>query len=138
MQVVRLIGALVAIAGLVSTAYFGEKILVAAGGAGISLGIGIVVGAKRAHNARCNELRARVEDLAKFDFLHARLNQIAARIGAKTVDLTSGEQDRAVLVRQERIAHLSGVEEYRPELLPDDPGWRFWDEAAYGLGHESS
>ncbi len=117
-------------AGLVVV--FESRIPAAFGGTVIGIGITVITTSKSAHIQRITTTRTSVEDLAKFDFLHARLNQLARQVGAPVVNLTLGEQDAAVRVRMERIAHFSALEDHRPQLQPDEPGLNFWTSDAYG------
>lgn len=103
------------------------------GGVAIGTSITLAVAARRMYRSGTADMDDRVQQLAEFDFLHARLNQIAAAVDARTVNLMDGELDAAVRVRKERIAHLSGLEEHRPELQINDKGWGFWNEDAYGI-----
>lgn len=132
MQAARAAGGAAIVIGLLLIALFDVSVVAASGGALVSLGATWTSNAKRQHERRTEVTRSSVEELARFDFLHARLNHLATKLGARTIDLTAGEQDSALRVRAERIAHLSGAEEYRPVLEPNDPGWQFWDQDAYG------
>ena len=74
--------------------------------------------------------------MAEFDFLHARLNVLSKHVGAPSVSIYDFEA--TVLTRMERIAHLGGVEEHRPDLQGNDRGWQFWTDDAYGFDESSS
>lgn len=62
---------------------------------------------------------------AEQDFLHHRLNQIAAQVGAPTVAVID-EFPAAVGVRMQHLAHMNGVEEIPLPIITDPDGWKFW------------
>lgn len=122
-----------ATAGILLIIWMESKWPASIGGVAIGTSITLLVSAHRMYRSGTADMDDRVQSLAEFDFLHARLNQIAAALGARTVSLMDGELDAAVRVRKERIAHLSGLDEHRPELQVEDTGWKFWDNEAYGI-----
>lgn len=66
---------------------------------------------------------------AELDVLHARLNHIAAKVGAPLVNLNENELDAAVHTRLDRLAHLMGLEEFG---MYHDHDADFWDNVALG------
>lgn len=74
-------------------------------------------------------VRGDLERKAEIDLIHARLNQIAVKVGARTIDLDS-ELQSAVWARMERLAHINGLEEFRAEGPASPEGWAVWDEDA--------
>lgn len=71
--------------------------------------------------------------VAERDALHARMNHLAAALGAPLVNLNEGELDDAIAYRKQRLAHLHGLEEFGDgEAARHD----FWDDLACGYPPE--
>lgn len=69
---------------------------------------------------------------AEQDLLHARLNQLAAQVGAPLLNLNEGGYQDAVTVRVQRHTHMSGLEEFRDYGHVHEDGDTFWDSLACG------
>lgn len=104
-------------------------------GALLAWGAAIVVWAFRSFGKGQQEA---IEDLrrrAELDVLHVRLNLISRHLGLPTIDLNA-EWELVVRSRMERLAHSSGLDEFR---IFDD-GWvsdadsaSFWTAEAQGM-----
>lgn len=77
-----------------------------------------------------DDISASLVGLAERDLLHARLNQLAHQCGAPLINLVDGQLQDVLAVREERHAHLSGLEEFRSPA--SDRGWSWWDNLAVG------
>ncbi len=99
-------------------------------GALIGLGTSLLVWAVSSYRSTSDQTRQALRETAEVDLLHARLNQIARRVGAPTLEL-DWEFEHAIQARIERLAHYSGLEEFRAEThgVEDD---NFWTEEALG------
>jgi transposase len=72
-----------------------------------------------------------LEQIAERDLIHARLNHLAAQLGAPLINLNDGELGSAIAMRVERHAHMSGLEEFRYGAVHEH-GDHFWDNVACG------
>ncbi len=61
---------------------------------------------------------------AETDLLHHRLNQAAPRLGIPVLDLDA-ELEAVLEARIERLAHYSGLDEFRDQ--PPATGYGFWE-----------
>ncbi|MGY1642002.1 hypothetical protein ACI782_12850 [Geodermatophilus sp. SYSU D00703] len=77
------------------------------------------------------EVLQSLERIAERDLIHARLNHLAAQLGAPLINLNEGDLSSAIAVRVERHAHTSGLEEFRYGLV-HEAGDHFWDNIACG------
>ena len=75
---------------------------------------------------------ASLRALAERDLLHARLNQVAAAVGAPLLNLNEGDLGGAIAFRQARHAHLSGLEGFTDSRYVTDAGEQFWTNTACG------
>lgn len=71
--------------------------------------------------------------MAELDLLHGRLNHIAHKIGAPMLDL-QGEIGVVLEAREERLAHFTGLDEFRPDGPLTETEW--WDPVALGIPSE--
>jgi len=69
------------------------------------------------------------------DMLHARLNKIGAVLGIPPLDLNS-ELQAVIDTRSERLAHFSGLDEYRTTTHVHGRSAEFWDDVAPGRADE--
>jgi hypothetical protein len=67
---------------------------------------------------------------SEYEVLHARLNHLADALGKPLVKMAEGNLQDITDVRQERNAHMSGLEEYRTTASAE--GWAWWDNVAMG------
>lgn len=126
------IGLVGLVAGLLSTGLVDSKnwpeVL---GGALLAWGVSIIVWAVSSYRRERDEIRADLRRNAELDLLHARLNQIAARVGAPMLILDY-QLEAAVGARMERLAHFAGLDEFREEAHTTEDGYAFWDQDALG------
>lgn len=104
-----------------------------AAGALLAWTVSGMVWAISSYKANQDVVAADLRRYAELDVLHARLNQIAAKVGAPVVNLIENELDFAIQARLDRVAHLSGLEEFG-RYDENEDGQAFWDDAALGLG----
>lgn len=105
------------------------------GGAAVLVGIAvpwgaaIILWAKASYGQERTRQREALARLAELDLLHLRLNHIAAHLGLPTLEPDS-ELDNALAHRIERLAHFTGLDEYREAGLDphERPGALFWYE----------
>lgn len=94
-----------------------------------------VVWAIISYRARTEQIYRKLRHRAELDLLHGRMNHVADKLGLPMVDLTD-DIDAVLLAREERFAHLAGLDEYRPPV--PQAGWDWWDSVALGSPPESS
>jgi hypothetical protein len=83
-------------------------------GALLAWGVSIIVWAVSSNRRRYEETLAELRRTAEVDLLHGRLNQIAMRLGAPTL-IIDHELEDAIQARTERLAHFTGLDEFRAE-----------------------
>ncbi|MFI8413563.1 hypothetical protein ACIGB6_13980 [Paeniglutamicibacter gangotriensis] len=88
-----------------------------------------VVWAISSYRAKTEEVYRKLRRRAELDLLHGRMNHVADKLGLPMVDL-SDDIDAVLLAREERFAHLAGLDEYRPSV--PQSGWDWWDSVALG------
>ena len=98
-------------------------------GALLAWAVSSVVWAVNSYQRKREVVEVDLRRVAEFDLLHARLNQLATRLNAPTIGL-SAQVEGIILAREERLAHLSGIEEFRPDAPRE--GYLFWDAEAMG------
>ena len=101
-------------------------------GALLAWSVAIVFWTTSSYKARQEVIISRLEHAAELDLLHARINQIAKRLNAPTVNLTE-DLHSILMARQQRIAHLYGLEEFGPMGDYSYRGYPFWTQDAYGV-----
>lgn len=104
----------------------------AASGALFAWAVGAMVWAVSSYRTGSQDTDASLRALAERDLLHARLNQIAAAVGAPLLNLNEGDLGGAVATRQARHAHLSGLEEFTDNRYITEAGEQFWTNTACG------
>jgi hypothetical protein len=98
-------------------------------GALLAWGVSVLIWAIASFRAEHGNTKRGLELQAQFDVLHVRLNQIADAVGARVVDVNSGGMQAILDVREERLAHLWGLEELRDAPAIDDPeALAFWQD----------
>lgn len=124
-------------AGLLSTGLVNSKnwpeVL---GSALLAWGAAIIVWAIASYRREREEIRTDLRRNAELDLLHARLNQIAARVDAPMLILDY-QLEQVVETRMEHIAHFAGLDEFREEANTSEDGYAFWDQDALGYGGSS-
>ena len=107
------------------------------GGALLAWGVSIIVWAVSSYRRAIDETRFELRHTAEVDLLHARLNQIAAKVGAPLL-VVDFELEHALGARTERLAHFSGLDEFRESGHVTTDGYRFWTQEALGYerGHD--
>lgn len=131
---VRLVAALAALVfgliglGLVRSENWREVL----GGALLAWGVSIVVWAISSYRRHIDIVTTDLRRTAEVDLLHARLNQIAKRLGAPRLILDY-QLEHAIGARMERLAHFGGLDEFRLGTHTSEEGYSFWDQDA--LGH---
>jgi hypothetical protein len=130
------IGFLGLAAGLLSTGLVdSENWPEVLGGALLAWGVSIIIWAISSYRRERDEIRTDLRRTAELDLLHARLNQIAARVGAPLLVLDY-QLEPSVGARMERLAHFAGLDEFREEAHTTEDGYAFWTQEA--LGYEAS
>lgn len=99
----------------------------------LAWGVAMIAWASTSHRNRSEEIHESLRHNAELDVLHARLNQIAERVGAPLLILDY-EFEHAVGFRYQRQAHMSGLEEFHDRAHTDEDGARFWDNISTGYG----
>ena len=90
----------------------------------------IVLWAKSSHDREMDAIRSDLRRVAEVDLLHARLNQIADRLGIPTIDLDA-QLEHVILDRQERLAHFAGLDKLNPDVHGGS-GRAFWNSIELG------
>lgn len=98
-------------------------------GAFLAWSVSGFVWAVGSYHAGQQEVRSNLRRTAEIELLHARLNHIAAKVGAPLLNLNDDSRNDTVAFRIERHAHLSRLEELGGSY---DSEGRFWDNAACG------
>lgn len=93
-----------------------------------------LVWAVNSYRARTEHVSKELRHMAELDLLHGRLNHVAYNMGLPLMDL-SGDIEAVIRAREERIAHFSGFDEYRPMGTQEGADW--WDPIALGYPTES-
>lgn len=81
-------------------------------GALLAWGVAIIVWAASSYKREQASLGAELRRAAELDVLHTRLNEIAVHVGARVLDIDT-ELEPAIAARTERLAHFSGLDEFR-------------------------
>lgn len=100
-------------------------------GALLAWSVSLGVWAVASYRSGTDAVSAEVRRSAERDLLHARLNHLADRLGAPLVDIGGGGLDDTLRAREERIAHLAGLDELRPEDA-NARGYEFWNDVSLG------
>jgi hypothetical protein len=103
-------------------------------GALLASGISMMVWAVSSYRSWRSETFEEIRRTAEVDLLHARLNQIAARVGAPLLNIDT-DLEPALSIRTERLAHYSGLNEFRTQALGSSSHPTFWDLDALGQPH---
>lgn len=114
--------------GLLATSNWRGVVGVLAG-AFLAWSVSLVVWTVSSYRTKREEIQTDLRRIAEIDLLHARLNHLAARLKAPTIDI-SAELDAVLQAREERLAHFTGLDEFR-EPAPKS-GHDFWDSEALG------
>jgi hypothetical protein len=117
----------VSAAGLLNTTNWKDVLA----GALLAWGVSVIVWASSSYRRGADEIRNDLRHSAELDLLHARLNQISARLDVRQISLDR-ELEEILGARTERLAHFSGLDEFREEALTIADGYVFWDETALG------
>jgi hypothetical protein len=99
-------------------------------GALLAWSVSVFIWAPASYHTAQQALRAALRRQAELDLLHARINQISARVGAPILDLDA-DIEPAVVARMERLAHFGSLDEFRLETTVP-PNYAFWSEEALG------
>lgn len=83
------------------------------------------------YRKRTEETSRDIRHMAELDLLHGRLNHVAHHNGLPLLEIFSGEIEEVLIAREERIAHLAGLEEYSPSVTEAGASW--WDQIALGF-----
>jgi len=124
LAVVGILVAAVAV-GLLNSANWSEVFA----GALFAWSTSLIVWAVSSYRAKTEETSLELRHMAELDLLHSRLNHVADKIGLPMLDL-SGEIQDVLSFRVERLAHLSGLDEFRPKGPQPETDW--WDPVALG------
>lgn len=118
--------------GLLAVAVSGPALVDVVGGAMLGSAVSMVVWVIASYKGGREETKQEIKRVTELDVLHARLNQIAAAVGAPLLNLES-EIEHATNARAERLAHFGGLDEYRLDFEHvGDDGYAFWDDVALG------
>lgn len=98
-------------------------------GALFAWAVSLVAWAVNSYRDKADDLSRELRRMAELDLLHARLNHVSAHLGLPVVDLQF-EIEAVLAAREERLAHLAGVDEFRPP--GPQPGAQWWDATALG------
>lgn len=120
-------------AGIVDRANWPEIL----GGALLAWGVSIIVWAVSSYRRATEEIRSELRHNAEVDLLHARLNQIAGKVGAPLL-IVDYELERALDARTERLAHFSGLDEFREGAHTTPEGYEFWTQEALGYERDGT
>jgi hypothetical protein len=100
-----------------------------AAGALLAWGVSMIVWARSQYVNDIEVPKDSLRETAETDLLHARLNQIAKRVGAPSIAIDY-ELEHAIAARQDRLAHYAGLFELGGNHGAEDDN--FWDEGALG------
>ena len=120
---IGVVGVVVAAVGLGLSASFNA--VTAIGGFLLGVSVSVVTWAYKSNSSEYADVEAEVQSMAELELLHGRLNAISAKLGLDTIELSRQLYD-TLAIRKERIAHYSGLDEYRPDISEHQDGWRFW------------
>ena len=107
------------------------------GGAVLAWGVSIMVWAASAYGRDRDEIATDLRRNAELDLLHARLNQIAARVGARPLILDH-ELEHFVGYRMQRLAHFAGLDEFHGAAHTTPDAHLFWDAEALGYSESNA
>jgi hypothetical protein len=100
-------------------------------GALLAWSVAVIAWSFSAHRSRRADVVKELRRVAELDVVHARLNQIAARVGAPLLGL-QGQIEHVTNFRERRLAHFTGLDELAPQPHGADEGAAFWDVEAQG------
>jgi hypothetical protein len=129
---VGILGVLVAVAGLLLLGQTDWKEVLA--GALLAWSVALIVWAFASRRNRVEEVRRDLLRTTELDVIHARLNQIASRVGARPLGL-QGEIQHVTDWRMRRLAHFAGLDELGNlghGHHADEQAIAFWDLEALG------
>jgi len=99
-------------------------------GALLAWGVSMIAWAAATYRSARQDIHAELRRTAEIDLLHARLNHLAAQVGARSL-VIDHELEHVLGARIERLAHFAGLDEFRGEYTTS-AAQDFWDATALG------
>lgn len=99
-------------------------------GALLAWSVSILVWSVSSYRTGRDETMQDLRRNAELDMLHGRLNLVSKHLGLPIIDLDT-EWEHAIQARIERLAHFSGLDEFRLQTHTG-PGSEFWTADALG------
>lgn len=103
-------------------------------GALLAWAVAVIVWAIASRHDKLESIRRELRRTAELDVIHARLNQVAARVGARPLGL-QGEIEHITDFRMRRLAHFAALDEFIEGSHgehADQQAYEFWDLEALG------
>lgn len=128
------LGAFAIAVGAAGVALVGTEWRGVLAGALIAWGASAAIWSMQTFRAGQRELVDELRRSAERDVLHARLNVLGNRLGIHPIDLNS-EWDAIVRARMERLAHFSGLDEFRvfgDDWMSPEDTHHFWTAESLG------